>query len=272
MSGKNAFLRYSLWVLLALFFNLGIYLFLGMDKALAFLGGYIIEQSLSLDNLFLFLLIFENFGVHPRYQKRILTYGIFSAVVLRLLFIFLGITFINKFTWLLYFFGALLIVSGVNMTFKKEENTDFKQSNITKIIGKCIPIYPIIETEKFFIFKYKKFYATPLLVVLLLIEGSDIIFAIDSIPAIFSITTDLFIVYTSNIFAILGLRNLYFLLQTLHKNFYYIRFGIALVLIFTGLKLSLIFFNFHVPLLTSLFIIFIILLSSILLSLFVSKK
>lgn len=272
MSTKKSLLHLGFWVGLALIFNIGIYFFMGQEKAMAFLGGYVIEQSLSLDNLFLFLLIFESFSLKPEYQKRVLTYGIAGAIILRFIFVVLGISIVNKFHWMLYIFGLLLLVSGFKMLFKNESESDVKNSKILKILNKIIPVSEELDGEKFFTRKNGILYATPLLAILILVEGSDIIFAIDSIPAIFSITTDPFIVYTSNVFAILGLRNLYFLLEKLHNNFAYVKYGVACILIFTGIKLSITFFHVEISILVSLVTIFTILLVSILASVFKSKK
>lgn len=272
MSTKKSVLNLSIWVGLALLFNIGIYMFMGSEKALAFLGGYVIEQSLSLDNLFLFLLVFQAFAIKPEYQKKILSYGIYGAIILRFIFVILGITVVNKFHWVLYIFGLILIVSGIKMFRKDEKPNNMKDSKILKFINKIIPVSDKLEGEKFFIKKDKKFYITPLFAVLLLIETSDIIFAVDSIPAIFSITTDPFIVYTSNIFAILGLRSMYFLLYKLHEKFAYIKYGVACILIFTGIKLLALLFNIHISVLVSLVSIFTILAISILASVFVNNK
>ncbi|WP_052246099.1 TerC/Alx family metal homeostasis membrane protein [Clostridium tyrobutyricum] len=272
MSTKKSLIHLGFWIGMALIFNAGIYIFMGHEKALAFLGGYVIEQSLSLDNLFLFLIIFECFAVNPQYQKRILTYGIIGAIILRFIFIILGVTIINQFHWMLYIFGIILIISGIKMIFKNDVVVNFKNSRVIGLLEKIIPVSDKIEGEKFFIRKNKILYATPLFAILILIEASDIIFAIDSIPAVFSITTDPFIVYTSNIFAILGLRNMYFLLEKLHNNFAYVKYGVACILIFTGIKLSITFFHINVSVITSLAIIFSILLTSIFVSIILSKN
>ncbi|MBV4414957.1 TerC/Alx family metal homeostasis membrane protein [Clostridium tyrobutyricum] len=272
MSTKKSLIHLGFWIGMALIFNAGIYIFMGHEKALAFLGGYVIEQSLSLDNLFLFLIIFECFAVNPQYQKRILTYGIIGAIILRFIFIILGVTIINQFHWMLYIFGIILIISGIKMIFKNDVVVNFKNSRVIGLLEKIIPVSDKIEGEKFFIRKNKILYATPLFAILILIEASDIIFAIDSIPAVFSITTDPFIVYTSNIFAILGLRNMYFLLEKLHNNFAYVKYGVACILIFTGIKLSITFFHINVSVIPSLAIIFSILLTSIFVSIILSKN
>lgn len=266
METKKALQHLLFWITVALVFNAFIYIFIGSEKAFEFFGGYVIEQSLSLDNLFLFLLIFQSFGIPPIYQKRVLTYGIAGAIVMRFIFIILGVAIINKFHWVLYIFGILLLISGFKMMSKGEDIKDFKKSSLFQFLGNILPITHQLEGEKFFVRKNKVLHATPLFAILILIESSDIIFAIDSIPAIFSITTDAFIVYTSNIFAILGLRNLYFLLEKLHDSFKFVKYGIALILIFTGIKLTILFFHVEISLLASLFFIFSILIISILAS------
>ncbi len=259
------------WIGLSLCFNLGIYIFLGKEKAMEFLGGYVIEQTLSIDNLFLFLMVFSSFGIRQSSQRRVLNYGIFGAIVLRLLFILLGVTIVNKFEWVLYIFGGILIVSGINMAYKQEEKDNFKESKIIKVLGGIIPITDTLEGDRFFVKKNNAFHATPLFAILLIIEFTDILFAIDSIPAIFSITTDPFIVYTSNIFAILGLRSFYFVLGKLHETFKYVKHGVAFILIFTGIKLAALTFHVEIPTELSLGIIFAILSISVLASVVLGK-
>lgn len=273
MSIKRALSWVLFWISLAMAFNLGVYYYLGSEKALQFLGGYIIELSLSMDNLFVFLLVFSFYGIPPAYQKRVLTYGIMGAVVMRLIFIVLGIAVVNMFHWILYIFGLILIVSGIKMfSDNNNECQDFRKSRILKLLAKIIPVSPTLEGEKFFVRNKGVLYATPLLAILVLIEGSDLIFAIDSIPAIFSITTDPFIVYSSNIFAILGLRNMYFVLERLHHAFRYVKYGVGLILTFTGIKLSVLFFHIEIPLVLSIGIIIGILVLSILFSALLPDK
>lgn len=273
MQTKKAINQFLFWVALALLFNLGIYFYFGQQKAIEFFGGYIIEQSLSLDNLFLFLVIFSSFGITAEYQKRVLNYGIFGAIILRLIFVVLGVAIVNKFHWILYVFGVILIVSGLKIMLKKEEEeTDFKNNKLIKFLSKFIPFTDKLEGEKFFVRKNGVLYATPLLAILVIIESSDLIFAIDSIPAIFSITTDTFIVYSSNIFAILGLRNLYFLIGILNDKFKYVKMGVALILVFTGIKLSILFFHIEISVVLSVAIIFTILAASIIVSMIAANK
>ncbi|MEF9934508.1 MAG: TerC/Alx family metal homeostasis membrane protein [Clostridium sp.] len=273
METKKAIRWVVFWISLSLIFNIGIYFTMGADKALEYFGGYIIEESLSLDNLFLFLIIFQSFNVPPAYQRRVLNYGIAGAIILRLIFVVLGVSIVNQFSWILYVFGFILIYSGIKMLADKEnEKKDYSNSVFIKILSKIVPITKNLEGEKFFVRKNGILYATPLFAILFLIEGSDVIFAIDSIPAIFSITTDPFIVYTSNIFAILGLRSLYFVLVSVNENFKYVKHGVALILTFTGIKLAVLMFNIHIPIVVSLMVIFSLLAGSILLSYIAAKK
>lgn len=272
MTTKKALRWTGFWMGLAILFNVGVLIFGDKTRALEFLGGYMIELSLSVDNLFLFLILFSSFGVKPAYQRRVLNYGIFGAIVLRLVFILLGIKVVNSIHWILYIFGVILIISGFKMMFGHEKEKNFKDSKVLKLLGKFIPITDTMHEEKFFIRQNAKLFATPLFAILILIESSDIMFAIDSIPAIFSITKDPFIVYTSNIFAILGLRSLYFVLSALQEKFKYVKFGVALILMFTGIKLSILFFDWEISIIASLITIFTILVGSIIVSLLVTKN
>ncbi len=271
MSTKKALMWVFFWIGLALLFNAGIYYFEGREKALEFLGGFVIEKSLSVDNLFLFIMVFSSFGIKQQYQRRILNYGIAGALVLRLIFVLLGVTIVNMFHWVLYIFGAILLISGIRMLYKKENN-NLKDSKIIKLLGKVIPVTDSLEGDRFFVRKNKILYATPLFAVLILIEFTDIIFAVDSIPAIFSVTTDPFIVYTSNIFAIMGLRSMYFVLGNLHENFKLVKYGVALILSFTGIKLLLLMFHIKIPIELSLAVILSILILSILFSIVFKTK
>jgi tellurite resistance protein TerC len=253
-------------------FNIGVYIVFGAKSALQFLGGYVIELSLSMDNLFLFLLIFEAYKIPSGYRRKVLNYGILGAIVLRFIFTMLGVTIVNRFHWILYFFGAVLIISGFKMMFGHDNTPDYSDSKIIALVDKIIPVTNRLYGEKFFVRINKSIYATPLFAIVVLVEASDILFAIDSIPAIFSITTNPFIVYTSNIFAILGLRSLYFVLERLHESFCYVKYGVALVLAFTGVKLLILFFNIEIPLLISLWIIFTILSMSIIISIMFPQR
>lgn len=267
MKARSALRNFILWASLAFIVNVFIYFIFGADYGLEFLGGYIIELSLSVDNLFLFLIIFSSFNIPIFYQKRVLTYGIIGAIILRFIFIFLGVAIVAKFHWVLYIFGFFLFCSGLKILFNKEDEVDFSKSKILNLLKHILPVTEELHKEKFFIRKNGILYATPLLLILILIESSDIIFALDSIPAIFSITTNPYIVYSSNIFAILGLRSLYFLLAKLNSMFVYIKYGVAFILMFTGIKLFIAFWGIIISTTVSLLVIAIILLSSIFFSL-----
>lgn len=272
LSTKKALSWVAFWIGLALCFNMGIYIFMGQRKALEFLGGYVIEQSLSIDNLFLFLMVFSSFGIKAEFQRRVLNYGIFGAIILRLIFILLGVTIVNQFEWVLYIFGGILIISGIRMMKGQEENNNFKESKIIKILSKIIPITDDLEGDRFFVRKNHILHATPLFAILMVIEFTDILFAIDSIPAVFSITTDPFIVYTSNIFAIMGLRSMYFVLGKLQEKFKYVKYGVALILTFTGIKLAALVLQIHIPIEWSLFVIIFILILSVVASVLFTGK
>ena len=271
MSTKKALFWVGFFIALALCFNVGIYFFMGKELALQFLGGYVIEQSLSIDNLFLFIMVFSNFGIKLEHQRRILNYGIFGAIVLRLIFVLLGVTVVNAFHWVLYVFGVILIISGIKMAIKNEEQADMKDSKMIKLLSKIIPVTNEVHGDKFFVRIDKVLHATPLFAIIFIIEFTDILFAIDSIPAIFSITTNPFIVYTSNMFAILGLRNLYFVLSAMQEKFKYVKYGVALILTFTGVKLSILMFGIEIPVELSLLIIFVTLAGSVFASMVLTR-
>ena len=272
MAAKKALSWVLFWGCAALCFNLGIYIIMGKQEALEFLGGYVIEQSLSIDNLFLFIMVFTSFGIKYEYQRRILSYGIAGAIVLRMIFVLLGVTIVNRFHWILYIFGFILMLSGLKMMIKQSDSNNYHNSKIIKLLGKVIPVTDKLHGDRFFIKKNKVIYATPLFAIIILIEFTDILFAIDSIPAIFSITTNPFIVYTSNIFAILGLRNMYFVLGKLHEKFKYVKYGVAIILEFTGIKLFVLMFEIHIPVEISLIIIFAVLTCSVAASLLYTRR
>ncbi|NFA41081.1 TerC/Alx family metal homeostasis membrane protein [Clostridium botulinum] len=267
METKKSLRNLSFWIILSILFNLFIFHFKGEGAAIEYFGGYIIEMSLSFDNLFLFLMIFSSFGIREEYQERVLLYGVIGAMVLRLIFILLGVTIVNKFHWILYVFGVVLLFSGFKMLFCKDDNIQFHDNFAVKLLRKIMPVSNTMNDNRFFERKNKILYATPLFVVLLVIEFSDVIFALDSIPAIFSITTDTFIVYTSNIFAILGLRSMYYVLAKMNSMFRFMKYGVGFILMFTGVKLIIIHFGIEISVLNSVLIIMIILLTSILFSL-----
>lgn len=267
MRMKKSLLNLLFWVGLAILFNIYIFYTRGDRAGVEFFGGYIIEMSLSLDNLFLFLMIFTNFGIDEEYQERVLLFGVIGAVVLRLICILLGGAIINKFQWILYLFGILLLLSGFKMLFSNHESINFHDTFAVKGLMKIMPVTSNLYGHKFFVKKNKILYATPLFAILLIIELSDVIFALDSIPAIFSITRDTFIAYTSNIFAILGLRSMYYILVRMNNKFRFMRYGVAFVLMFTGIKLGVLYFGVEISASVSVLIIMIILLCSILISL-----
>lgn len=228
------------WIGLAVGFNILIYFWKGEQAAIEFLTGYLIEESLSVDNLFVFLTIFTYFNVPASYQHRILFWGILGAFIIRAVFILAGIALVQKFQFVLYLFGVLLVIAGIKVLLKKEDTPiDMKKNIIVRSIRKYVPILRGYHGEKFFIKRNRKILFTPLFMVLIVVESTDIIFAFDSIPAILSITKDPFIVYTSNVFAILGLRTLFFAISRIISAFYYLNYGLAFILIFVGVKLSI---------------------------------
>lgn len=273
------------WIVMAFVFDVIIYFWQGMEQAIDFASGYLIELSLSVDNLFVFLLIFISFGINEHAQHRVLNYGIAGTIILRFLFIFVGISLVNKFEWVLWIFGALLIFSGAKMFKRDDGDEDPRDGVIYKVITKFLPMSSDFVGEKFVVKndgtnynkssivskKAKKLY-TPLMVVMILIIFTDIIFAIDSVPAVLSMTRDMFIVYTSNMFAIMGLRQLFFLLEHMHERFQYVKYGVAVILVLTGVKMLLDIFNIHVHNLVSIAAILVILSASIIISVIVTKQ
>jgi tellurite resistance protein TerC len=227
----------AVWVGLALVFAAGLYLLIGRQVALTFLTGYVIEQSLSADNIFVMVLIFEYFRVPKSCQHRVLFYGILGALLMRGLFIAAGSALISQFHWVLYLFGAALVVTGARMAFKKDDEFDGERSKVVQMVRRVVPLTTDYHGKHFFIIEAGRRVATPLLLVLILVEFTDLIFAIDSIPAIFGVTTDPFIVFTSNIFAVMGLRSLYFLLAAVVDRFHLLKYGLALILSFVGFKM-----------------------------------
>lgn len=227
------------WMGLAMTFNAIIYLWKGPDKAIEFLTGYLIELSLSVDNLFVFILIFGYFQVPQKYQHRVLFWGIIGALVLRVIFIFAGVALMEKFHWMIYLFGGILIISGYKMFFQKDKKIDPEKNPVLRLFKRFFPVTNQYEGSRFFVKQNNRWFATPLFLVLIIVETTDVIFAVDSVPAILAITTDTFIVFTSNAFAILGLRSLYFALAGIMNVFRYLHLGLASILIFIGLKMVL---------------------------------
>ena len=255
MSMKESGLMVGVWVSLAVLFGGAIWLVEGPQHALEFYTGYILEYSLSIDNMFVFILIFSYFAVPQDLQPKVLLWGILGAVALRFLFIFVGVQLISAFSWMIYVFGALLIFTATKMLLQKEEEkADPGNSLILKIFKKIMPIKTDYHGESFFVKEKTTWFATPLFAALLLIEMSDVIFALDSIPAVLSITQNTFLVYSSNIFAIIGLRSLYFLLSGMAGKFPYLKYGVSVILLFVGIKM-LISHYIQVPILLSLGII-----------------
>ncbi|MDR0795414.1 MAG: TerC family protein [Tannerella sp.] len=240
---KEALLWSAFWIVLALLFNVGIFLFDGPDskqKAFDFFTAYILEKSLSVDNLFVFLMIFGFFQIEAKYQHKILFWGIVGALIMRAIFIFAGIALIEKFQWIMYVFGAFLLYTGIHMLFEKN-NKDFdpNKNPLIRLFRKIMPVTDANESGKFFVRIDKKLHATTFFVALIIIEISDLIFAVDSIPAVLSVSNDSFIIFTSNIFAILGLRALYFALSGIMQYFRYLKYALAAILSFIGVKMCI---------------------------------
>jgi tellurite resistance protein TerC len=234
---KEAGIWTAVWVALAMLFAGGLYLLSGRHVALTFLTGYVVEEALSADNIFVMVLIFEYFRVPKISQHRVLFYGILGALLMRGLFIALGAALIARFHWILYVFGAMLVVTGVRMGIKSDEEFDGEHNRIVRAARRLLPFSKDFDGKHFFVVEGGRKMATPLLLVLILVELTDLVFAIDSIPAIFGVTTDPFIVFTSNIFAVLGLRSLYFLLAAVVDRFHLLKYGLALILSFVGFKM-----------------------------------
>jgi tellurite resistance protein TerC len=257
MKIKTALMWSVFWIGLAILFNIGIYVIvghlnifdlgaeeamrLGREKAFEFLTAYLIEESLSIDNLFVFIMIFSFFKIETKFQHRILFWGIIGAIVMRALFIFAGVAILNKFAWVMYIFGAFLIYTGLNMFFEKDDEKDFDPNKniLIRLFRKIMPVTDDMPVPHFFVRKNNILHATPFFIALLVIEASDLIFAVDSIPAVLSVSKDTFIAYTSNIFAILGLRSLYFALNGIMDYFYYLKYALAGILSFIGVKMCL---------------------------------
>ncbi|EJF4852917.1 TerC family protein [Salmonella enterica] len=263
MSMKQAAGWSILWVTLSLLFNAAFWWYLAETQgrevadpqALAFLTGYLIEKSLAVDNVFVWLMLFSYFSVPPALQRRVLVYGVLGAIVLRTIMIFAGTWLITQFEWLLYVFGAFLLFTGVKMALAKEDESGIGEKPMVRWLRGHLRMTDTIENERFFVRKNGLLYATPLLLVLIMVELSDVIFAVDSIPAIFAVTTDPFIVLTSNLLAILGLRAMYFLLSGVAERFSMLKYGLAVILVFIGIKMLIVDF-YHIPIAISLGVVF----------------
>ena len=279
MTMKQAAAWSLVWVTLSLLFNAAFWWYLVQTEgravadpqALAFLTGYLIEKALAVDNVFVWLMLFSYFAVPPALQRRVLVYGVLGAIVLRTIMIFAGSWLISQFEWLLYVFGAFLLFTGVKMALAKEDDSGIGDKPLVRWIRNHLRMTDKIEGERFFTRKNGVIYATPLLLVLILVELSDVIFAVDSIPAIFAVTTDPFIVLTSNLFAILGLRAMYFLLAGVAERFSMLKYGLSVILVFIGIKMLIVDF-YHIPIGISLGVVGGILVLTLLINAWVNKQ
>ena len=271
MSTRKAIYWSLFWVALSLLVNVGVYFAYGGQKAAEFFTGYVIEKSLSVDNLFIFLIIFTYFGVPLHEQRRVLNFGIIGVIVLRGILILLGTALVHQFHWVMYIFGVIVVYSGVQMTFGKEKKVEPDRNIVIKWVRKIIPVSNEFRGGRFFFKENGKLQATLLLIVLLIIETTDVVFAVDSIPAIFAITTDPLIVFSSNIMAVLGLRSMYFVLEKGQQKFVYMKYGVGIVLVFVGMKMLLAdVFKIHI--MVSLGVVGALLTMSVLLSYIIKPK
>ena len=259
---KEALIWSCVWVALSMVFNWWIYHEFGSQKALEFLTGYVIEKALSVDNIFVFVVLFASFAVPKMYQHRVLFWGVIGAIVMRAIFIGLGAALVARFHWVMYIFGAILIVTGIKLMKEGDAEPHPEKNPLYKLARRLMPATPEYHGKQFTVVKDGRRYATPLLLVLVAIEATDVVFAVDSIPAIFAISTDPFIVYTSNIFAILGLRAMYFLLAGVIDKFHFLKYGLAIVLLFVGVKMIVAEW-YKIPILVSLGVIGLVLLASV---------
>lgn len=279
MTFRQAAVWSLIWISLSLAFNAGFWWYLsgtqGVEiantQALAFLTGYLIEKALAVDNVFVWLMLFSYFSVPIQYQRRVLVYGVLGAIILRTLMVFGGSWLVTQFQWLLYVFGAFLLFTGLKMALAKESEGDIGDKPMVRWLRSHLRMTDNIENERFFLRRNGVLYATPLFLVLILVEISDVIFAVDSIPAIFAVTTDPFIVLTSNLFAILGLRAMYFLLAGVAEKFSLLKYGLAVILVFIGIKMMLIDI-FHIPIAISLSVVASILAITLLINVWVNKR
>jgi len=239
ISIKEALIWSGVWIMLAMAFNVLIYINLGHEKAFQFFTGYVIEKALSVDNLFVFILVFGYFHVQLQYQHKILFWGVLGALVMRAIFIGAGVALIHSFSWIMYVFGAFLIYTGFKMMFTEDKEIEPDKNPVVKLFKRYFPVTEQRHGSSFFIKQAGKYVATPLFIVLIVVEVTDLVFAVDSIPAILAITDDPYIVFTSNVFAILGLRSLYFALAGLMQYFSYLKYGLALILAFVGAKMCI---------------------------------
>jgi tellurite resistance protein TerC len=266
---REAWIWSAVWVTLASIFAALVFYYQGTIRGLEFVTGYLIELSLSVDNLFVFLLIFSYFKVPAKFQHRVLFWGVMGALLMRLTMIFIGAALIDRFHWIIYIFGAFLVYTGIKMFRHQDTDMEPDQNPVVRLVTRFLPISRQYEEQKFFTRIDGKLTGTLLLLVLIVVEVTDLVFAVDSIPAIFAITTDTFIVYTSNVFAILGLRSMYFLLAGVVEKFRYLRVGLAIVLTFIGVKMLLGATGIHIPILISLAFVALVLIGSVVASLLI---
>ena len=271
VSIKESLTWTGVWIALAMMFNAWIYHSMGEQKGLEFLSGYLIEKALSVDNIFVISLIFTYFRVPPQYQHRVLFWGVIGALFFRIIFIFAGVALINKFSWMIYVFGGFLIFTGLKMLRGEEKTIDIEHNPMIKLVKRFFKITKEFDGENFRTHHAGTNHFTPLFLVLIMIETTDIIFAVDSIPAILAITSDPYIVFTSNVFAILGLRSLYFALNGIMEMFEYINYALSGILVFVGIKMIIAPW-FHFPIILSVVIIFTLLISSIVASIYFPRK
>ena len=271
ISVKDALIWTGVWITLAMSFNFFVYHYFGKEQAIEFFTGYIIEKSLSVDNIFVIIMIFSYFHVPTAYQHKVLFWGILGALVMRVIFIFAGIELIHRFHWLIYLFGGFLIITGIRMAFAGDAKLEPEKNPVVKLIRRIFPVTASFEGDRFFVRRNAKLWATPLFVVVILIETTDLIFAVDSIPAILAITDNPFIVYTSNVFAILGLRSLYFALSGIEKYFHFLKYGLAAILVFVGSKMAMADY-YKIPIEVSLIVIVSLLIIAIVASVLIPKK
>jgi tellurite resistance protein TerC len=269
---REAWIWSAVWVTLAMVFAGIVFYYLGSQRGFEFVTGYIIELSLSVDNLFVFLILFSYFKVPAKFQHRVLFWGVMGALVMRLTMIFVGAALINRFHWIIYIFGAFLVYTGIKMFRQEELDVQPEQNPIVRLVTRFLPISRHYDEEKFFTRANGKLTGTLLLLVLMVVEVTDLVFAVDSIPAIFAVTTNTFIVYTSNVFAILGLRSMYFLLAGVVDKFRYLRVGLAIVLTFIGLKMLISAFGLIIPIKVSLGFVALVLIGSVVASLVVAPE
>jgi tellurite resistance protein TerC len=263
---REALVWTGVWIALALLFNVGIYVWFGSERALEFLTGYVIEKALSVDNLFVFLVVFSYFSVPPKLQHRVLLWGILGALAMRAVFIVAGAALLQRFHWIIYVFGVFLVITGVKLLVQREADVHPERNPILRLFRRVVPAVDDYRGSRFLVREGGRWFATPLLMVLVVIEATDVVFAVDSIPAIFAVTSDPFIVFTSNIFAILGLRALYFALAAMMGKFHYLKVGLGLVLAFVGVKMVIVDL-YKIPVVVSLLVIVTLLAGSVIASL-----